>query len=192
MQTLHVISHTHWDREWYKTFQQFRLQLVHLVDNLLTILDTDPEYKFYMLDGQTIVLEDYLQMRMANFPKLREYIQNGRVLIGPWYILPDEFLVSPEATIRNLLIGRQICGLFDNRMMVGYIPDPFGHISQMPQILNGFHIDTACLWRGVREGSPTLLRWQAPDGSEVLLAHLYNGYGNVADWPKNDLDESAD
>lgn len=192
MQTLHVISHTHWDREWYKTFQQFRLQLVHLVDNLLTILDNDPEYKFYMLDGQTIVLEDYLQMRMANFPKLREYIQNGRVLIGPWYILPDEFLVSPEATIRNLLIGRQICSLFGNRMMVGYIPDPFGHISQMPQILNGFHVDTACLWRGVPEGASTLLRWQAPDGSEVLLAHLYNGYGNAADWPKTDLDESAD
>lgn len=191
MQTLHVISHTHWDREWYRTFQQFRLQLVHLVDNLLTILDSDPDYLHFMLDGQTIVLEDYLQMRMANFPRLRQYIQEGRVLVGPWYILPDEFLVSPEATIRNLLIGRQICHLFDNRMMVGYIPDPFGHISQMPQILNGFHMDTACLWRGVPQGSPTLLRWQSPDGSEVLLAHLYDGYGNIADWPKEDVDESV-
>lgn len=192
MQNLHVVSHTHWDREWYRTFQQFRLQLVHLVDNLLTILDSDPEYKHYMLDGQTIVLEDYLQMRMANFPRLRQYIQEGRVLIGPWYILPDEFLVSPEATIRNLLIGRQICNIFDKRMMVGYIPDPFGHLSQIPQILNGFHIDTACLWRGVPDGSPTLLRWQSPDGSEVLLAHLYNGYGNIADWPKQDLDQSVE
>ncbi|MGB4594939.1 MAG: glycoside hydrolase family 38 C-terminal domain-containing protein [Anaerolineaceae bacterium] len=192
MQNLHIISHTHWDREWYRTFQQFRLQLVHLVDNLLTLLDSDPDYKHFMLDGQTIVLEDYLQMRMANFPRLRQYIQEGRVLIGPWYILPDEFLVSPEATIRNLLIGRQICHIFDNRMMVGYIPDPFGHLSQIPQILNGFHIDTACLWRGVPDGAPTLLRWQAPDGSEVLLAHLYNGYGNVADWPKQDLDQSVE
>ncbi len=192
MQNLHVVSHTHWDREWYRTFQQFRLQLVHLVDNLLTILDSDPEYKHFMLDGQTIVLEDYLQMRMANFPRLRQYIQEGRVLIGPWYILPDEFLVSPEATIRNLLIGRQICKIFEKRMMVGYIPDPFGHLSQIPQILNGFHIDTACLWRGVPDGSPTLLRWQAPDGSEVLLAHLYDGYGNVADWPKQDMDQSIE
>jgi len=192
MQNLHVVSHTHWDREWYRTFQQFRLQLVHLVDNLLIILDSDPDYKHYMLDGQTIVLEDYLQMRMANFPLLRQYIQEGRVLIGPWYILPDEFLVSPEATVRNLLIGRQICNIFDKRMMVGYIPDPFGHLSQIPQILNGFHIDTACLWRGVPDGSPTLLRWQSPDGSEVLLAHLYNGYGNIADWPKQDLDQSVE
>ena len=71
MQTLHVVSHTHWDREWYKTFQQFRLQLVHLVDKLLTILDQNPEYLHFMLDGQTIVLEDYLQVRMANLPRLQ-------------------------------------------------------------------------------------------------------------------------
>lgn len=191
MQTLHVISHTHWDREWYKTFQQFRLQLVHLVDNLLIILDSDPDYLHFMLDGQTIVLEDYLQVRMANLPRLQQYIQDKRILIGPWYILPDEFLISPESLVRNLLIGKDICQLFGKRMMVGYIPDPFGHLSQLPQILNGFHMDTACLWRGVPEGSPTLLNWQSPDGSTVLLAHLYDGYGNIAVWPASDPDQSA-
>ena len=190
MQTLHIVSHTHWDREWYRTFQQFRLQLVHLVDNLLVILDKDPEYLHFMLDGQTIVLEDYLQMRMANLPLLQKHIQENRVLIGPWYILPDEFLVSPEATIRNLMIGKQICSLFGQRMMIGYIPDPFGHIGQMPQILNGFHMDTACLWRGVPKDFPTLLHWIAPDGSSVLLAHLHDGYGNIADWPASDPDQS--
>jgi len=191
MQTLHVVSHTHWDREWYKTFQQFRLQLVHLVDNLLIILDQDPEYRFFMLDGQTIVLEDYLQVRMANLPRLQKYIQEQRILIGPWYILPDEFLVSPESLVRNLLIGKDICQLFGQRMMVGYIPDPFGHLSQLPQILNGFHMDTSCLWRGVPVGSPTLFTWQSPDGSSVLLAHLYDGYGNGADWPSSDPDQSV-
>ncbi len=192
MQTLHVVSHTHWDREWYKTFQQFRLQLVHLVDNLLIILDQNPDYEHFMLDGQTIVLEDYLQVRMANLPRLQQYIQEKRILIGPWYILPDEFLVSPEAIVRNLLIGKDICQLFGQRMMVGYIPDPFGHLSQLPQILNGFHMDTACLWRGVPDGSPTLLDWQSPDGSSVLLAHLYDGYGNIADWPAADPEQSLD
>ncbi|MFZ3150458.1 MAG: glycoside hydrolase family 38 C-terminal domain-containing protein [Anaerolineaceae bacterium] len=190
MQYLHIVSHTHWDREWYRTFQQFRLKLIHLVDNLLTILDSDPSYQYFMLDGQTIVLEDYLQMRMVNFPRLQNYIQENRILIGPWYILPDEFLVSPEATVRNLLIGKQICELFGQRMMVGYIPDPFGHISQMPQILTGFHIDTACLWRGVKQDAPTLLRWQAPDGSQVLLAHLYTSYSNADKWPAADPDQS--
>ncbi len=191
MQTLHVVSHTHWDREWYKTFQQFRLQLVHLVDNLLVILDNDPDYRYFMLDGQSIVLEDYLQVRMANLPRLQKYIQEQRILIGPWYILPDEFLVSPESLVRNLLIGKNICQLFGQRMMVGYIPDPFGHLSQLPQILNGFHMDTSCLWRGVPDGSPTLLTWQSPDGSSVLLAHLYDGYGNGADWPAADPDQSV-
>jgi len=190
MQTLHIISHTHWDREWYRTFQQFRLRLVHLVDNILEILDLDPDYKHFMLDGQTIVLEDYLQMRPENEVRLRNYIREGRILIGPWYILPDEFLVSPEATVRNLLIGKAICADFGYRMMIGYLPDPFGHISQMPQILNGFSIDKACLWRGVHEKMPTLLEWRAPDGSKVLLAHLYFGYGDIADWPITDLDAS--
>ncbi len=190
MQTLHIISHTHWDREWYRTFQQFRLRLVHLVDNVLEILDSDPDYKHFMLDGQTIVLEDYLQMRPENESRLRDYIKQGRILIGPWYILPDEFLVSPEATIRNLLLGKSICADYGYRMMIGYLPDPFGHISQMPQILNGFGIDKACLWRGVPENMPTLLEWQSPDGSKVLLAHLYFGYGDIADWPISDLDAS--
>lgn len=190
MQTLHVISHTHWDREWYKTFQQFRLQLVHLIDNLLIILDQDPDYKHFMLDGQTIVLEDYLQMRMDKLPELQKYIREQRILIGPWYILPDEFLVSPEAIVRNLLIGKQLCTLFGQRMMIGYIPDPFGHVGQLAQIFNGFHMDTASLWRGVPKGTPTLFNWEAPDGSRVLLAHLYEGYGNIADWPLGSLEES--
>ena len=135
MHTIHLISHTHWDREWHLTFQQFRLKLVHLVDGLLDILDRDAAYEHFMLDGQTIVLDDYLQIRPEREDDLRKYIQNGRVLIGPWYILPDEFLVSPESTIRNLLEGDRGAKRFGPKMRVGYIPDPFGHIGQMPQIL---------------------------------------------------------
>ena len=149
MQHLHVVSHTHWDREWYRTFQQFRLQLVHLVDNLLTILDSNSNYLHFMLDGQTIVLEDYLQMRMANFPRLQKLIQENRILIGPWYILPDEFLVSPEATIRNLLLGQETAREFGPVMQIGYLPDTFGHIGQIPQIVKGFGMQTACAWRGL-------------------------------------------
>jgi alpha-mannosidase len=107
--TLHLISHTHWDREWYQTFQQFRLRLVHLTDHVLNLLAADPDFKYFMLDGQTIVLEDYLEIRPDKRSELQDYIQRGRMLIGPWYILPDEFLVSPEATIRNLLLGDRIC-----------------------------------------------------------------------------------
>ncbi|MCJ7723808.1 MAG: hypothetical protein MUP03_06715, partial [Anaerolineales bacterium] len=107
MRTLHLISHTHWDREWYLTFQQFRLKLVHLIDGLLEILESDREYRHFMLDGQTIVLDDYLVMRPEREAALRGHIRTGRILVGPWHILPDEFLVSPEATIRNLLEGER-------------------------------------------------------------------------------------
>ncbi len=131
-----------------------------------------------MLDGQTIVLEDYLQMRPEREADLRGYVQSGRMLIGPWYILPDEFLVSPEATIRNLLEGERTARRFGPKMKVGYIPDPFGHIGQMPQILRGFGIETASLWRGLAD-QPSEFWWQSPDGSRVLMGYLRDGYGNA-------------
>jgi mannosylglycerate hydrolase len=179
MHTLHLISHTHWDREWHQTFQQFRLHLVHMIDGLLYILDNDPQYLHFMLDGQTIVLEDYLQIRPEREADLRKYVQNGRILIGPWYLMPDEFLVSPEAIIHNFLEGDRIARQFGPKMMVGYIPDTFGHIGQMPQILNGFGMHTASLWRGVQDQSNEFW-WQAPDGSRVLMGFLRQGYGNAS------------
>jgi len=191
--TLILVSHTHWDREWYLTYQQFRRKLVRLVDKLLDILDTDPNYRYFTLDGQTIVLQDYLDIRPEREADLRRHIRAGRILVGPWYILPDEFLVSPEATVRNLMLGlRQARAWTDTPMDIGYLPDPFGHIAQMPQILRGFGIETACLWRGV-PACPELCRggdtpasefqWQAPDGSQVLTLWLPFGYGNAAGLP---------
>lgn len=179
MKTIHVICHTHWDREWYRTFQQFRLRLVHLVDGLLDLLARDRHYKHFMLDGQTIVLDDYLLMRPEAKDTLQEYIRTGRILIGPWHILPDMFLVSPEAHIRNLLAGEREARKFGQKMMIGYMPDSFGHIGQMPQILHGFGIDNACLWRGLDDQS-TELWWQSPDGSRVLLMYLRDSYSNGA------------
>ncbi|RPI33652.1 MAG: hypothetical protein EHM70_05360 [Chloroflexota bacterium] len=179
MTTLHLVSHTHWDREWYLPFQLFRLKLVHLMDNLLAILESNPDYRYFMLDGQTIVLDDYLQMRPEREDQIRLFVQSGRLVIGPWHILPDEFLVSPEATIRNLLEGDRTARKFGPKMEIGYIPDPFGHIGQMPQILRGFGIDTACVQRGLA-GEPAEFWWQAPDGSRVFMAYLRDGYGNAS------------
>ncbi|MBN1935516.1 MAG: hypothetical protein JW934_12685 [Anaerolineae bacterium] len=181
-QTLTFVSHTHWDREWYQPFEEFRIRLVQLVDKLLHILDSDPEYRYFMLDGQTIVLDDYLAIRPENRARIEKYVQNGRIQIGPWYILPDEFLVSGESTVRNLLVGARMCAAFGKRMDVGNIPDPFGHISQMPQILRGFDIDTMVFWRGV-SGVQNEFIWQASDGSEVLVVHQHEGYGNAANMP---------
>ena len=193
MLTLHVVSHTHWDREWYLPFQQFRFRLVDLVEELLDILDTDPAYLHFTLDGQTVVLEDVLEVRPDLESALRRQVRDGRILIGPWFILPDEFLVSPEALVRNLLLGLRICrtwqatGPDGAEPSPGYLPDTFGHISQMPQLLRGFGIETAIFARGAGD-SPVEFRWAAPDGSEILVSYLRDHYDNVALLP---IDEAG-
>ncbi len=182
MRTIHIVSHTHWDREWYRSFESFRLRLVHLIDGLLDLLEKDPQYKYFMLDGQTIVLDDYLAMRPEKEALLRGYIREGRLVIGPWHILPDMFLVGPESHIRNLLQGDHTARRFGPKMMIGYIPDPFGHPGQVPQILRGFGIETACVWRGL-DDEPAEFWWQSPDGSKVLMAYLRDSYSNGASLP---------
>ncbi len=187
---LMLVSHTHWDREWYLTFQQYRVKLIRLIDRLLNLLDRDSEYKFFMLDGQTIVLEDYLEVRPDRRADLERHIRAGRLQIGPWYILADQFLVSGEAHIQNLLRGLQTSAEFGSPMRVGYIPDPFGHTGQMPQILRGFGIDSAVFWRGVGpELGQVEYIWAAPDGTTVDGVWLpgnanIGGYSSALAWNK--------
>lgn len=185
--TLHVISHTHWDREWYLPFQQFRYRLVRLIDRLMDLLDADPEFKVFHLDAQTIVLEDYLAVKPANRTRLRNFIREGRILVGPWYQLNDEFLVSGEGTIRSLLIGHRVAAEFGQPMKIGYLPDQFGNISQMPQIFRGFDIPYAVVGRGrdFRPGDKMEFLWESPDGSTVLTSFLAYWYNNFERIPEN-------
>src|SRR3972149_1978036 len=118
-----VVSHTHWDREWYFVFEAFRTRLVGMVDQLLDLLERDPGYRFFMLDGQTVVLEDYLEVRPDRRADIERHVRSGRMLIGPWYILPDEFLVGGESLVRNLMRGMRIAREFGGPMMIGYPPD---------------------------------------------------------------------
>ncbi|MCI0475043.1 MAG: alpha-mannosidase, partial [Anaerolineales bacterium] len=140
-----IISHTHWDREWYQPFQEFRVRLVRMMDRLLDLFADNPDFRGFMLDGQTIALEDYLAIRPDRADEVRQHVQAGRLRIGPWYILPDEFLAHPESLIRNLLCGRRVARQFGEPMPVGYIPDTFGHISQLAQIFSGFGIDNVVI-----------------------------------------------
>lgn len=175
-----VYHHTHWDREWWAPLQDFRIRLVELIDDLLDALDHDPDFRCFLLDGQTIVLKDYLEIRPENRERLIAYINDYRIQCGPWYILPDEFLVSGEAHIRNLWLGERMAErLGYHNLDIGYIPDTFGHISQMPQILRGFAIDNALIWRGVG-GDPATCKqeftWEAADDSQVLAHWFPEGY----------------
>jgi mannosylglycerate hydrolase len=185
--TFLLIAHTHWDREWYRPFEEFRLQLVVLVDRLTDILRSQPEFKFFTLDGQSILIEDYLDARPERQDELRDLIQTGRISTGPWYAMPDEFLVSGESLVRNLLRGTRLAQSFGQTMRVGYLPDPFGHIAQLPQILRGFEIDTAVLWRGIGGDVDTSeFVWSALDGTTVDVIYLPHGYNNAARLPGDD------
>ncbi len=178
-----LVSHTHWDRAWYVTFQEFRIRLVRLVDDLIDLLNASPDYHVYMLDGQMSVLEDYLEARPGRAADLQALCQSGRIQVGPWYVLADEFLVSPEALIRNLMLGHRMGEAYGGVMRIGYVPDGFGHIAQLPQILRGFGIDNAFFWRGLgAEGDRlgTEFEWRAPDGSCVTTILMPWGYHNVS------------
>ncbi len=191
-----VISHTHWDREWYRTQEEFRIQLIDLFDHLLEILDTDPDYVFHM-DAQTIVFEDYWEVRPEMREKCCKYIREGRILAGPWYVQNDFFLTSGEATVRNLLIGMKQAEEMGGCGRTGYTPDQFGLISQLPQILRGFDIDHLVFGRGyssfyenedgviLRKHKPAEFIWKSPDGSEVLAVCMPYWYNNAQRFSAN-------
>lgn len=174
-----VVSHTHWDREWYLAFETFRLKLHAVVGKVLDLLEADSGFDHFVLDGQAIVLEDLLQIEPGWADRIRRQVEAGRLSIGPWYILPDEFLVSAEATARNLLLGTRVCRDFGGAALVGYLPDTFGHLEQMPQILRKAGIDSFIYTRGSGDEIVTLgseWHWQAPDGSQVLAVNQEGGY----------------
>jgi alpha-mannosidase len=185
---LHLIPHTHWDREWYLSHESFRLRLVDLVDHLIDLLEADPDFRFFHLDGQTIMLDDYLEIRPHQRERLATLIRDGRILIGPWYLQNDEFLTSGEATVRNLLMGRTACrdGFGVDPMPVGYVPDQFGNISQLPQILRGFDMDCVVYGRGYAGPADRAeFLWRSPDGSEVLAVHMFQWYNNAQRLPRD-------
>ncbi|HEY7439590.1 MAG TPA: glycosyl hydrolase-related protein [Acidimicrobiia bacterium] len=173
-----LVSHTHWDREWYRTFEAFRARLVDTVDRVLALLDEDPGWKF-LLDGQAIVIEDYLLVRPHRRADLAEAIASGRLAVGPWYVQPDSLLPSGEAHVRNLLEGRRVASQLGRVSEVAYTPDSFGHPGQFPQLFAGFGLGPFVYWRGngneLDELGP-IYTWQASDGSEVTAYHLGRGY----------------
>ena len=172
--TFHLIPHTHWDREWYLPQSVFLARLVPALDDLVARLEAEPDLTF-LLDGQTVLLEDYLQVRPDQESRVAQLVRGGRLQVGPWYVLADELIPSGESLIRNLLAGQADAGRLGGRTDVLYSPDAFGHPAVWPQLAGEFGIRFGVLWRGLG-GEPgqeqDLYRWRGPDGREVLLYHL--------------------
>jgi alpha-mannosidase len=170
-----LVPHTHWDREWYLHFEGFRARLLPIMDELLELLDQG--YPHFHLDGQTVLIDDYLEVRPERDADFARHARSGRISVGPWFTLVDEFLVSGESIVRSLEVGLARARALGGADFVGYLPDQFGHIGQMPQILASAGIDNAVVWRGVPASIETTpFGWEAPDGSRVLAEYLPFGY----------------
>jgi alpha-mannosidase len=174
MLTIHVVSHTHWDREWYHAAERFRQRLVPLVDELID--DPPAPGSSFLLDGQTVVLEDYLEVRPERVSELAAALRSRRLEAGPWFVLPDELIPSGEGLVRNLLAGaRTLRALRAESPPVLYCPDSFGHPARLPDIARGFGKDVVIAWRGfggARAPQSDAVWWTAPGGERVLLYHL--------------------
>ncbi|MFE4601131.1 glycosyl hydrolase-related protein [Kitasatospora indigofera] len=165
----HVVTHVHWDREWYRPFESFRARLVELAERVCDELDDGRTTTFH-LDGQTIVLADVQALRPDLADRLAGHARAGRLTLGPWHVLADNQLVSGENLVRNLLTARRWGARVGTLADVGYCPDTFGHPADLPRILNGFGMDTALVWRGAPDGTARF-HWRSPDGSQVLAAN---------------------
>ena len=194
--TLHIVPHSHWDREWYLPFEKHRTRLIDLLDDLIEVMEANDSYTYYHLDGQFAVIEDYLEVRPAMKDRLYALIRAGRIKVGPWYVLQDEYLTSGESNVRNMLYGIRLCKeIGAEPVKCGYFPDAFGNVSQAPQIVRGFGIDNAVFGRGVNDvGSDneivkqngmtnSEIIWRAPDGSEVIGVMFCNWYHNAMELP---------
>ncbi|MDF3057241.1 MAG: glycoside hydrolase [Rariglobus sp.] len=165
---VHYVLSTHWDREWYQTFQDYRRRLVHLLDRQLDDIESGALRGPFTTDGQAIILDDYLEIRPERRKQVEAFARNGRLNIGPWYVLPDEWLVSGESIIRNLRLGRAIARSYGGTpSSAGFVCDLFGHISQLPQIAKGFGIRAGLIWRGLEPRKAAHFRWRGADGTEL-------------------------
>ncbi|MBM4435146.1 MAG: phosphatase PAP2 family protein, partial [Chloroflexi bacterium] len=180
--TIHVVPHTHWDREWYSRFEDYRGRLVRMVRRLLDLMERDERFAQFTFDGHTIWIEDHLGVHPEDRPRIERLVRGGRLLIGPWYVLADYLLVSGESIVRNFQEGLRVAGTFGRAMRVCYVADPFGHPAQMPQVVRGFGYTKYVFARGVGDEGEELgseFKWEAPSGDRIVASHQVAHYDNA-------------
>ena len=171
--TFHFVPNTHWDREWLYDFQETRMFLVEFMDRLLNILAEHPEYKTYLLDSQTVPLEDYLEIRPERRAEIVQRVREQRLFVGPWYTLPEEHLVSGESLVRNLVLGGRLAEQLGGCMRIGYSPFSYGQASQMPQIYAGFGIDSILFYHGIQpRETPSEFLFEGADGTRLFASRM--------------------
>ncbi|MDE5175283.1 alpha-mannosidase [Enterococcus faecium] len=194
---VYIISHSHWDREWYMAYEQHHMRLIELIDDLLELFEVDPSFNSFHLDGQTIILDDYLQVRPEKRQAIQQAINEGKLRIGPFYILQDDFLISSESNVRNMLIGMEESRKWGTPVMLGYFPDTFGNMGQTPQLMKQAGISAAAFGRGVKpigfdnqvleaenySSQYSEMWWKGPDQTAIFGVLFANWYSNGNEIP---------
>ncbi|GEM_PF-6001674 len=180
MTTFNIIAHTHWDREWHKTFQENRVRLIPFMDHLIDTILSKEDFVF-TLDGQTSLIEDYLAVKPENRDRLKKAFATNRLIPGPWYVQPDTFLPSFESLVRNRLISKRIAVPFASEMQTGYLPDSFGQSAVIPSLLKGFDMPYALIYRGIDDDDTpyNAFNWKGIDGQKIVAEWMPKGYGNA-------------
>lgn len=186
---IHVIPHSHWDREWYFTTSRSKVYLMKDLGDVLNTLENDPEFKYFMVDAQGSLLDDYIKWRPQDKERISKLVNDGRLVIGPWYTQTDQLVISGESIVRNMYYGMKRCESFGKYMNVGYVPDSFGQSGNMPQIYRQFGIEDTLFWRGVNDDmvKHTDYNWRGDDGSVVFTTQIPFGYyigGNIPEEPE--------
>ncbi len=188
---VHLVPHTHWDREWYFSINDAALLSTYNFEKVCDVLESNPDFPSFCLDGQTSIIEDVIELKPELKERINKLVMNGRIFIGPWYTQTDSFYVDGESYIRNLYFGTQFAKEMGHSMKVGYLPDTFGHNIQTPQLFKGFGIDNVLFLRGYDPSKfeDIYFNWKALDGSSVLGVNLTYGYfaghslnGKSEDW----------
>ncbi|HFM6563785.1 TPA: alpha-mannosidase [Enterococcus faecium] len=194
---VYIISHSHWDREWYMAYEQHHMRLIELIGDLLELFEVDPSFNSFHLDGQTIILDDYLQVRPEKRQAIQQAINEGKLRIGPFYILQDDFLISSESNVRNMLIGMEESRKWGTPVMLGYFPDTFGNMGQTPQLMKQAGISAAAFGRGVKpigfdnqvleaenySSQYSEMWWKGPDQTAIFGLLFANWYSNGNEIP---------
>ena len=186
---IHVVPHSHWDREWYFTTSRSKVYLMKDLGDVLDTLESDPEFKYFMVDAQGSLLDDYIKWRPQDRERITKLVKMGKLVIGPWYTQTDQLVISGESIVRNMYYGMKRCESFGKYMNVGYVPDSFGQSGNMPQIYREFGIEDTLFWRGVSDDmvEHTDFNWKGDDGSVVFTTQIPFGYyigGKIPEDPK--------
>ncbi|HHT6206407.1 TPA: alpha-mannosidase, partial [Listeria monocytogenes] len=187
---VHVIPHSHWDREWYFTSSRSTIYLVKHLKEVIETLEAKDDYHFYLMDAQSSLIEDYLRYCPEDKTRLEKLIAEKRLITGPWYTQTDQLVISQESIVRNLLYGTRIAREMGHSMAVGYVPDAFGQGGNMPQIYKEFGISKFLFWRGVADNrlKQTEFIWRGDDGTEMLAEQIPFGYYYGANIPENEAE----